>query len=74
VKLAWILVAIGLFAACTSPEAGRLRGQGNGGDVRNVREVTRMHEGSDPYWRTSRVGNLGALPLDSARQADRLSR
>src|SRR4029077_18313887 len=40
VKLAWILVAIGLFAACTSPEAMRLRGQGNGGDVRNVREVT----------------------------------
>ena len=45
-----------------------------GGDVGNVGEVARMHEGSDPYWRTPRVGNLGALPLDSARQADRLSR
>ena len=74
-KVAWIAAAVALtLAGCTSPEAARLRGQGKGGDVGNVGEVARMHEGSDPYWRTPRVGNLGALPLDSARQADRLSR
>jgi hypothetical protein len=74
VKLAWILVVAGLVAACTSPEATRRRGQGSGGDVRNVGEVARMHEGSDPYWRTPRVGGVGAPPIDTARQADRLSR
>jgi hypothetical protein len=75
VKLAWIVAALGLLlAACTSPEATRLRGQGHGGDVRNVGEVARMHEGSDPYWRTPRARGVGTPPIDSARQADRLSR
>jgi hypothetical protein len=75
VKLAGILAAIGLaLAACTSPEATRMRGQGTGGDVRNVGKVVLMHEGSDPYWHTRKAAGVGAMPLDSARQADRLSR
>jgi len=75
VKLAWIVAALGLLlAACTSPEGTRMRGQGRGGDVRNVGEVARMHEGSDPYWHTPRARGVGTPPIDSARQADRLSR
>lgn len=74
-RRAWTLLAVALtLAACASPEATRVRGQGSGADVRNVGSVVRMHEGSDPYWRTPRVPNLAAAPLDSARQADRLSR
>jgi hypothetical protein len=80
VKLPWILATLGLaivvlaFAACTSPEATRLRGQGRGGDVRNVGDVVLMHEGSDPYWRTPRARGISGPPLETARQADRLSR
>jgi hypothetical protein len=75
VTRAWALVAVALaLAACTSAEATRMRGQGPGADVRNVGSVVKMHEGSDPYWRTPRVPHAGAAPLDSARQADRLSR
>lgn len=62
------------LAACTSPEATRVRADGRGADVGNVGEVVRMHEGSDPYWRTPVVRGLGAMPLETARQADRLSR
>jgi hypothetical protein len=74
VRLAWLLVALGLLAACTSPEATRMRGEGRGADVRNVGPVARMHEGSDPYWRTPRARHVGTPPIDTARQADGLSR
>jgi hypothetical protein len=74
VKLGWILLAMGLLAACTSPEATRVRAGGSGADVRNVGQVVRMHEGSDPYWHTPTIRGAGSPPLDSARQADRLSR
>jgi hypothetical protein len=33
-----------------------------------------MHEGSDPYWRTPRTRGISGPPLETARQADRLSR
>lgn len=63
-----------VIAACTSPEATRLRAGGPGADVGNRREIVRMHEGSQPYWATPRlIGNQGP-PLEAARQADRLSR
>jgi hypothetical protein len=74
VKLRWILLAIGLLAACTSPEATRVRAGGSGADVRNVGPVVRMHEGSDPYWHTRTIRGAGGPPLDAARQADSLSR
>ena len=75
-RTAWPLLAIALatVAACASPEATRVRGQGRGADVRNVGDVVLMHEGSNPYWRTPTVPGTGAPPLDAARQADRLSR
>jgi hypothetical protein len=62
------------LAACASPEATRQRAGGRGADVGNVGPVVRMHEGSDPYWRTPTVRDVRPMPLDSARQADRLSR
>jgi hypothetical protein len=76
VKRAWLIaIALGeMLGACTSPEATRMRGRGSGGDVRNVGDTVLMHEGSDPYWRTPRNAGIVTPPLDSARQADRLSR
>jgi hypothetical protein len=62
-------------AACTSPEATRMRAGGPGADPGNRRSVVQMHEGSDPYWRTpERVARKQQAPIDTARQADRLSR
>lgn len=70
------VAALGLAAvACTSPEARRTRGGGPGGDPGNRGEVVEMHEGSRPYADTPRlVGGVGLDDLDSARQAQRLSR
>jgi len=73
-RLALALAVVVVVAGCTSPEATRVRGQGRGADVGNVRGPVAMHEGSDPYWRTPRAPNVAAPPLDPARQADRLSR
>lgn len=69
----WLaLVATG---ACTSPEATRMREGGAGADPGNRRDVVKLHEGADPYWRTPRrlAGRLQA-PSDEARRADRQSR
>lgn len=68
------VLAAALLAACTSPEATRMRGGGPGADVGNRRDVVRIHEGAQPYWATPRlIGELGP-PLEAASQADRLSR
>jgi hypothetical protein len=75
--IAWTRAAIllaTLAVGCASPEATRTRGQGSGADVRNVREVVRMHDGADPYWRTPRVDGIGGPPLEPGRQAARRSR
>jgi hypothetical protein len=71
-----IPVALALAtAACTSPEATRTRAGGPGADPGNRRGVVRMHEGSDPYWRTpERIARKQQAPTETARQADRLSR
>ena len=62
-------------AACTSPEATRTRAGGPGAAPGNRRSVVQMHEGSDPYWRTpQRVAIKQQAPIETARQADRLSR
>lgn len=71
--LAGSLVAALLLAACASPEATRMRAGGPGADVGNRRDVLRLHEGADPFWKTPRIGVQGP-PLESARHADRLSR
>jgi hypothetical protein len=62
-------------AACTSPEATRMRAGGPGADPGNRGAIVRMHEGSEPYWRTpQRLAGWLQAPSATARQADRLSR
>ena len=72
-RLALSLLAALLFAACTSPEATRVRAGGPGADVGNRRDVVHLHEGADPFWKTPRIGVQGPS-LEPARHADRLSR
>ena len=65
-----LLLAAGL-AACTSPEATRVRAGGPGGDTGNRARVVEMHEGSEPYWRTPRlIGEALRAPTRAAGQAD----
>jgi len=62
-------------AACTSPEATRTRAGGPGADPGNRRDVVRLHEGADPYWRTPRrLAERLQAPSEGARLADRQSR
>ena len=61
------------LAACTSPEATRMRAGGPGADVGNRSAVVRLHEGADPFWKTPRIG-VQSPSLEPARHADRLSR
>jgi hypothetical protein len=50
---AWpALALVAVLAACTSPEATRMRAGGPGGDTGNRGESVEMHAGSEPYWRT----------------------
>ena len=47
-----VALMLAALAACTSPEATRVRAGGPGADIGNRgREVT-MHGGSQPYWQT----------------------
>jgi hypothetical protein len=74
-RVALVLALGATAAACSSPEARRVREGGPGADPGNRRSVVRMHEGSDPYWRTpKRLAESVRAPIDTARQADRLSR
>jgi hypothetical protein len=64
-----ILAALALgLAACTSPEASRVRGRGTGGDVGNRGETVVMHEGSRPYHETPRLIPREPAPDGSTRQ------
>jgi hypothetical protein len=38
-----------VLTACASPEAGRTRGGGPGGDVRNWGRPVELHAGAEPY-------------------------
>ena len=73
-RLALVAVAALALAACTSPEATRLRAGGPGADVGNRQPEVAMHHGSDPYWKTPRIPGIAGPPLEPARHADRLSR
>jgi hypothetical protein len=63
-----------LLSGCASPEAGRTRGGGAGADVGNRSAVVKMHEGSDPFWKTPDRIAVEHPTLDSARQSQQLSR
>jgi hypothetical protein len=72
--LTTLLIAVTALAACASPEATRTRGGGPGADVGNRGKVVEMHEGSQPFWKTPQIITAKHPPLESARQADELSR
>ena len=69
------MLLIGSIAAagCASPEATRVRGE-RGADVGNRPSVVEMHYGSEPFWKTPERINVNHPSLESARQAERLSR
>ena len=73
-NLTTLLIAVTALAACVSPEATRTRGGGPGADVGNRGKIVEMHEGSQPFWKTPQIITTKPMPLESARQADQLSR
>ena len=68
------LAAAIALGACASPEATRQRAGGSGGDVGNRTEAVRMHEGSDPYYRTPCLIGMEGPPLDPLRHARQRAR
>lgn len=69
--LGLVLLVLGAVAACSSPEATRMRGGGPGADVGNRGEVVQMHGGSQPYWRTPHlIGDQSQGGTRTARQSD----
>jgi hypothetical protein len=73
VRVALLLAACAAFAGCTSPEATRSRGGGPGADVGNRSQDVKMHEGSQPYWKTPERITGKHPPLEPSRQAQELS-
>lgn len=63
-----------ILIGCTSPESTRSRGGGPGADIGNRGDEVMMHEGSKPYHGTPVKQPAQSPALDSANQADRLSR
>ena len=51
-----------------------MRGGGPGADIGNRRQVVNMHEGSRPFFQTPELIPAHHPPLQSANQADELSR
>jgi hypothetical protein len=68
------LIVCAALAGCVSPESTRTRGGGPGADVGNRTKVVEMHEGSRPFEQTPQIIDTEYPPLDTARQADQLSR
>ena len=74
IRVALLVVACAALAGCTSPETTRSRGGGPGADVGNRSKDVKIHEGSEPYWKTPEH-IAGAHPsLEPARQAREQSR
>jgi len=69
-----VLVLCIALAGCTSPEARRTRGGGPGADVGNRSQDVKMHEGSQPYWKTPDRITGEHASLKPAEQARELSR
>jgi hypothetical protein len=67
-----LLIGCTVAVGCVSPETTRVRG-GRGADVGNRLKVVEMHDGAEPFWKTPRRV-ASHPPLESARQAERLSR
>jgi hypothetical protein len=72
-----VIIAIPLLLyveGCISPETTRMRGGGPGADPGNRGQVTRLHEGAKPFENTPKLIPTKGPPLESASQADQLSR
>jgi hypothetical protein len=70
-----VLVTLLVYlAACASPEQTRTRGGGPGADPGNRGEIVRLHEGARPFEKTPKLIPTNHPPLDSANQAEQLSR
>ena len=70
-----VLIALLLYlGACASPELTRTRGGGPGADPGNRGKIARIHEGARPFENTPKLIPTKHPPLDSANQADQLSR
>jgi hypothetical protein len=70
-----LLIGCAAVAGCVSPETTRSRGGGPGADVGNKGPTVKLHEGSDPFWKTpQRIPAGQHPPLAPARQAQQLSR
>jgi hypothetical protein len=73
IALIMLLISCIVAAGCASPETTRIRG-GRGADVGNRPQTVEMHGGSEPFWKTPRRITVNHPPLESARQAQQLSR
>ncbi len=69
-----LLAGCAVCSGCVSPEATRTRGGGPGADVGNRAPIVKMHEGSDPFWKTPERISVNHPPLEPARQARQLDR
>jgi hypothetical protein len=72
-----VMIAIALLlyvGGCISPETTRTRGGGPGADLGNRGQVMRVHEGAKPFENTPKLNPTKGPPLESAGQADQLSR
>lgn len=70
-----LLLIFGIYlVGCESPEINRTRGGGPGADVGNRNRVVLMHEGSRPFENTPQIIASRGPSLDTANQADDLSR
>lgn len=72
-RLALVVILAAVAAGCASPEAARTRGGGPGGDTGNRPETVKMHEGSEPFWKTPELIPTPPPPLEPAEQARQVS-
>ena len=69
IRLTMLLIGCVAFSSCVSPETTRTRGGGPGADVGNREKIVKMHEGSDPFWKTPQLTGAKHPPLAPAEQA-----
>jgi hypothetical protein len=75
IALSILLTSVALVSGCVSPETTRTRGDGPGADVGNRGDTVKLHEGSDPFWKTPDLIPGEQHPsLAPVRQAQQLSR
>jgi hypothetical protein len=69
-----VLLGVMMLAGCESPEATRVRGGGPGADRGNRPATVKMHEGSQPFWKTPKRIPAESVGLEPSTQAREISR